>query len=153
VAGAVAGRARDHVLGGGPGGVFGRSGNGTGRVFDVRTLDETTADAARDGFGSTAGSCSCDFGGTSSGGLATSGASRSTTTAVAVGTPAHATDVAHPSSPLTRFAPAGLRLVAASAAVDEEAVLPSLVAPLTGDAPARGAHERSAALPQLGPRP
>ena len=46
---------RNNLLIGGPGGTFGGYENGTGRVFDVSTLDEGSVDADHDGYGSTTG--------------------------------------------------------------------------------------------------
>lgn len=144
---------RNNLFIGGPGGTFGGYGNGTGRVFDVRTLDETTADADHDGFGSTVGSFTGNFGGTSFGSLADLRASSTEANAVAVGMSEFAAGVAHPSAPLTQYAPVDLRLGAGSVAVDAGVALPGLNDGFSGSAPDLGAHERGAALPQWGPRP
>jgi hypothetical protein len=144
---------RNNLFIGGPGGTFGGYGNGTGRVFDVRTLDQTTADADHDGFGSTVGSFTGQFGETSFGSLAELRASTTEANAVAVDMSEFASGVAHPAAPLTQHAPADLRLAAASDAVDAGIALPGLDDGYTGAAPDLGAHERGVALPQWGPRP
>lgn len=145
---------RNNLFVGGPGGTYGGFGNGTGRVFDVRTLDVATADADHDGYGSTTGTFTWRFGALPTGeGLA---ALRSATTernAVQVGMSSFLAPVAFPGDPLTVYTAPDLRLAAGGAAVDAGVGIAGLTDGSAGTAPDLGAHEVGAPVPGYGPRP
>lgn len=145
---------RNNLMIGGPGGTYGGFENGTGRVFDVRTLDVATADADYDGYGSTTGAFTWRFGATSAGdGLASMRAGTTERNAVQVGMAVFFQAVAPPGDPLTVYPAPDLRLAPGGVAVDAGVGIAGLTDGAAGPAPDLGAHEVGAPVPAYGPRP
>jgi hypothetical protein len=147
---------RNNLFIGGPGGTYGGSlymySNGNGKVMDLRSLDVPTADLDYDGFGSTTGTFTGWFGGTSFSSLSALRSGTTEKNAIQVDLGVFSTAVAYPSAPMTLYAAPDLRIRSDVPAADAGQVIPAINDGFTGTAPALGAHEPGATPPVYGPR-
>lgn len=144
---------RNNLFIGGPGASFNGYSSGTGRVLALADLVPSGSSLDHDGFGSTTGTFTGNWAGTSFSGLSALRANTTQKHAVQVDLGVFATTLAYPASPMTKYAAPDLRIRTGSAAENAGQVIPGVNDGYTGGAPDLGAHEAGAALPVYGPRP
>ncbi|MFP2909045.1 right-handed parallel beta-helix repeat-containing protein [Pyxidicoccus sp. 3LFB2] len=144
---------RNNLFIGGPGGSFNGYSSGTGRVLALADVVPSSASMNHDGFGSTTGTFTGNWAGTSFSSLSALRANSTEKNAVQVDLGIFATTLPYPASPMTKYAAPDLRIRAGSAAENAGQVIPGLTDGYSGGAPDLGAYEAGTALPVYGPRP
>ena len=143
---------RNNIFIGGPGGTYNTYSSGDGKVMYLRSLDVPTADLNYDGFGSTVGTFIGRFGSITFSSVSTMRSSTTEKQGIQVDLSIFATSVAFPSSPMTLYSPPDLRIRSDVPAADAGQVIPAINDGFSGTAPALGAYEPGATVPQYGPR-
>ncbi len=141
---------RNNLMIGGPGDTYNGYSNGRGQIMRV-DIEESTADMNYNGYGSTTGTFTGEFGDTSFNNL---GEMRSRTTesnSVQVGLNSFATTVSYPANAAGQYGTKDLRLASSSPAVNAGVRLPTINDSASG-APDLGALERGAPRLNYGPR-
>jgi hypothetical protein len=133
-------------------GSFNGYSSGSGRVLALADLVPSGSSMDHDGLGSTTGTFTGNWGGTSFNSLSALRTSTSEKNAVQVDLGGFAATVAWPAAPMTKYAAPDLRLRSGSAAENAGQAIPGITDGFSGSAPDLGAYEAGTALPVYGPR-
>ena len=141
---------RNNLMIGGPGDTYNGLSNGSGQIMRV-DIDESTADMNYNGYGSTTGTFTGQFGDTRFNNLAEMRSRTTERNSVQVALNTFATTVSYPNDATGQYGRKDLRLARSSPAVNAGVALPTINDSAAG-APDLGAFERGSSRPAYGPR-